>query len=207
VFTSDHGDHLGSHGLEGKQTPWDESILVPFLVRYPQRFGRERRSVDAPFATPDIMPTLLGLCDLPIPSTVEGSDYSGMIDGPDTSGADAALMACYFVHGAFRRMGGRHYRGIRTRRYTYVRDLDGPWLLYDNQLDPYQQDNLVNHPEHAALQTELEDRLQRVLAQRGDEFLPGEEYVRRWGYEVDPITGYATSSGMLGAKPFETRRV
>jgi arylsulfatase A-like enzyme len=206
VFTSDHGDHLSSHGLEGKQTPWDESILIPFLVRYPQRFGRRHRDVDVPFATPDVMPTLLSLCDLPVPATVEGTDLSRAMHGEETQDGDAALMACYFVHGAFRRMGGRHYRGIRTRRYTYVRDLDGPWLLYDNQSDPYQQANLVNRPEHAALQSELEARLGRVLAQRHDEFLPGEEYVRRWGYEVDPVTGYATSSGMLAATPFDTKR-
>ena len=206
VFTSDHGDHLGSHGLEGKQTPWDESILVPFLVRYPRLLGRDHRDVDVPFATPDVMPTLLGLCGVPVPESVEGIDYAPLLRGETMSDDDAALVACYFVHGAFRRMGGRHYRGIRTRRYTYVRDLDGPWLLYDDAADPYQLENLCGRPEHAALQEELDTRLRRLLERRGDEFLPGEAYVERWGYDVDPVTGYATSSGMLGASPFETAK-
>jgi arylsulfatase A-like enzyme len=205
VFTSDHGDHLYSHGLGGKQTPWDESILVPFLVRWPRALGRSRRRVHVPFATPDVMPTLLGLCGLPVPGSVEGTDFSAHLTGtgpaPD---AEGALVACYFVHGAFRRMGGRHYRGIRTRRHTFVRDLDGPWLLYDNAADPHQLDNLCGRAEHAALQSEMDAALRRLLAVRGDDFQHGEEYVRRWGYAVDPATGYALGSGMLAPEPFDT---
>jgi arylsulfatase A-like enzyme len=204
VFTSDHGDHLGSHGLGGKQTPWDESILVPFLVRWPRALGTAYRDVDLPFATPDVMPTLLGLCGLPIPATVEGTDYSPTLRGVPQIDPDAALVACYFVHGAFRKMGGRHYRGIRTRWHTYVRDLSGPWLLYDNAADPFQLHNLCGLPAHAALQADLDSRLRRLLEQRGDAFLPGESYVRQWGYDVDPVTGYAASSGMLTATPFDT---
>jgi arylsulfatase A-like enzyme len=205
VFTSDHGDHLWSHGLAGKQTPWDESIRVPFLVRHPRAPGGGARTVDAPFATADVMPTLLGLCGVPLPATVEGSDLSGaVLGGESPDAAPGALVACYFVHGAFRRMGGRHYRGIRTRRHTYVRDLQGPWLLYDNVADPYQGENLCGRPEHRALQAELERQLQALLDARGDEFLPGDAYVERWGYAVDPATGYALGSGMLEPAPFGT---
>jgi arylsulfatase A-like enzyme len=207
VFTSDHGDHLFSHGLGGKQTPWDESILVPFLVRYPRRLGRGPREVDVPFATPDVMPTLLGLCGLSVPATVEGTDLSGVVTGEAAGDeVEGALVACYFVHGAFRRMGGRHYRGIRTRRHTYVRDLDGPWLLYDNAADQYQRRNLCGEAEWAGLQGDLDAALGRLLAARGDEFLPGERYVERWGYAVDPATGYALGSGMLQDAPFDTAR-
>jgi arylsulfatase A-like enzyme len=205
VFTSDHGDHLWSHGLGGKQTPWDESIRVPLLVRLPRALGAGPREVDVPLATADIMPTLLGLCGVPVPPTVQGTDRSAAVAGreaPET--APGALVACYFVHGAFRKMGGRHYRGIRTRRHTYVRDLRGPWLLYDNLEDPYQLDNLCGRPEHRALQAELDRHLQELLDARGDEFLPGEAYVERWGYAVDPATGYALGSGMLQPAPFET---
>jgi len=46
-FTSDHGDMLGSQGHTKKQRPWDESIRVPFLLRYPALFGQEAREVDA----------------------------------------------------------------------------------------------------------------------------------------------------------------
>ena len=72
-----------------------------------------------------------------------------------------------------RRIGGKEYRGVRTTRYTYVRDLNGPWLLYDNQTDPYQTNNLANLPKHAKLQARLDALLTRKLKERHDEFLPG----------------------------------
>jgi len=76
VFTSDHGDMLHSHGQMNKQRPWDESIRVPFLLRYPAATGDKARAIDIPINTPDIMPTLLGLSGIVIPDTVEGADFS-----------------------------------------------------------------------------------------------------------------------------------
>lgn len=186
VFTSDHGDMVGSHGHYNKQRPWDESIRVPFLLRYPGLFGREPRRCGALIDAPDIMPTLLGLAGLPVPGTAEGLDLSGHLrGGPDPSDG-SALIACYqaFAQWTPARHGGREYRGIRTARYTYVRDLSGPWLLFDNEADPYQLANLCGQPEHAALREVLDARLSRKLRERGDEFLPGPEYMRRWGYPM-----------------------
>jgi arylsulfatase A-like enzyme len=74
---------------------------------------------------------------------------------------------------------------VRTRRYTYVRDLKGPWLLYDNESDPYQLSNLVGKPGSADLQGKLEAVLKRKLAQTRDEFLPGTAYIKKWGYKVN----------------------
>ena len=182
VFASDHGDMLGSHGLERKQKPYEESIRVPFLLRYPAKYGREARVNDAFLNAHDIMPTLLGTCDLPIPATVEGCDYSA-----DTSnGGEAALLACFHPFGEWsRERGGIEYRGIRTARYTYCRRLDGPWLLFDNETDPYQQHNLVNQAACASIQSELENILQQKLDEAGDAFLDGMSYIRQWAYPQD----------------------
>ncbi|HNR31589.1 MAG TPA: sulfatase, partial [Candidatus Hydrogenedentes bacterium] len=186
VFTSDHGDMLGSQGEQRKQRPWDESIRVPLLVRYPARLGRAGRVIEHPISTPDLMPTLLALCGVDPPATVEGRDFSGHLNGgppPDTAGA---LIACYSPFGEWtREKGGREYRGLRTARHTYVRSLDGPWLFFDNARDPYQQRNLCGVPEHEALRQELDAALSRVLEERGDAFLPGDDYVARWSYRVD----------------------
>ena len=73
------------------------------------------------------------------------------------------------------------YRGLRTVRHTYVRNSDGPWLLYDNEKDPYQMTNLIGEPEHADTQTALESLLQGRLAELGDEFLDGQVYLERDG--------------------------
>ncbi|HUT19322.1 MAG TPA: sulfatase [Anaerolineae bacterium] len=192
-FTSDHGDMLGSHGQFKKQQPWEESIRVPFLLRYPALLGRGGQEVGALIDAPDIMPTLLGLCGLAIPDTVEGLDYSGYLQGGDEPSDGAVLLMCPQPFGQWSRTsssdaprhGGREYRGLRTRCYTYTRTLDGPWLLFDNEEDPYQMENLVDRPAYAALVRDLDAWLQRRLDALGDEFLPGLEYIRRWGYPVD----------------------
>jgi len=182
VFTSDHGDMLGSQGMSRKQKPWDESIMVPFLLRYP---GVKARTIDMPISPPDIMPTLLGLSGIKIPKSVEGVDYSGVLSGREQPSNDAALIMCPSPFGEWFRGKGREFRGIRTRRYTYVRDLKGPWLLYDNQQDPHQQNNLAGKTDFADLQKRLDSLLADKLKSTGDDFLPGTKYVEKWGYKVN----------------------
>ncbi|PYJ59632.1 MAG: sulfatase, partial [Verrucomicrobia bacterium] len=75
LFSADHGDMLGSQGMFKKQKPFDESIRVPMLVRWPGGLGLKPRSLDPPINSEDVMPTLLGLCGVPIPKSVEGLDY------------------------------------------------------------------------------------------------------------------------------------
>jgi hypothetical protein len=70
-----------------------------------------------------------------------------------------------------------------------VRDLKGPWLLYDNQADPYQLMNLCNNPEYAQTQRELEKMLSAKLKETNDEFLPGPEYMAKWKYQWDGKDG------------------
>ena len=186
LFSADHGDMLGSQGLFKKQKPFDESIRVPMLVRWPKSLKARERSLDSPINSEDIMPTLLGLCRVPIPKSVEGIDYSGLLRGGKGSGDNATVILCAAPFGEWeRRVGGKEYRGVRTARYTYVRDLQGPWLLFDNQTDPFQTNNLVNVPAHAPLQSELDSLLSRKLKERGDEFLPGRDYIAKWGYTVN----------------------
>ncbi len=186
VFTSDHGDMLYSHGQQKKQKPWDESIRVPFILRCPVLLGEAGRTIDMPINTPDIMPTLLGLCGITIPGTVEGTDFSDVVKGQEPPSDNAALISCPSPFGQWKRQGGgREYRGVRTERYTYARDLNGPWLLYDNIADPYQLTNLVGQPQYAQLKEQLDGLLNAKLAQTHDEFRSGWDYIKQWGYEVD----------------------
>jgi len=184
VFTSDHGEMLGSQGQppRRKQRPWDESIRVPFLLRYPAVSGHKGRLVKAPINTPDILPTLLSLAGIKVPDSVEGEDLSRFVLDRKTQEDRAAL---FMNVSPFDSPDRKAFRGIRTSRYTYVCNPDGPWLLYDNQVDPYQMKNLLGAANHAGLQKKLEDKLQSKLQQTGDEFFPKQHYLEEWGYTVN----------------------
>ncbi|MCP4310313.1 MAG: sulfatase [Bacteroidetes bacterium] len=185
VFTSDHGDMLHSHGQVKKQQAYDESIRVPFLLKYPALF-KQANTISTPFATEDILPTLLGLSRLEIPGTIEGKDFSAHLKG-GTTNVTAALISCPVpFHQWNRKKGGREFRGIRTQGHTYVRDLNGPWLLFDNDKDPYQLDNLANNSDFSELQQELEKELQSLLDQKGDKFRDAQYYMDKWGYSWAP---------------------
>ena len=187
VLSSDHGDMLGSQGLQRKQKPYDESIRVPFLLKYPQIFGKKGKVVDTLLNTPDIMPTLLSMSGLPIPHTVEGHDLYPVLSGKKKDSIEAALIECISPFGEWeRRNGGKEYRGIRTRQFTYVKDLEGPWLLYDNDKDPYQMNNQVDNNDYAAIRGKLDALLAKMLKERNDQFLTGPEYIAKWGYTVNP---------------------
>ncbi len=156
------------------------------LWHFPKGWGAKGRRVAAPINTEDLMPTLLSLAGVPIPKTVEGLDYVPYLKGGKDPSDGAALLTCPAPFGQWaRRWGGREFRGIRTGQYTYVRDLRGPWLLFDNRADPFQLDNLLDQPEHKALAQRLDGLLNKKLKATGDDFLPGMAYIQRWGYPLD----------------------
>jgi arylsulfatase A-like enzyme len=187
IFTADHGDLLGSHGAYKKQQPYDESIRVPMLYRLPENLGISNGDRAAIMNSEDILPTILGLCNIPLPESVEGINYRDYLEGKETMVGEAALISCVQPFGQWNRVqhGGREYRGLRTFKYTYARDLEGPWLLFDNEKDPYQMNNLVGNANFRTLQSNLDKRLTKMLIKTEDEFLPGEEYLEQWGYTVD----------------------
>jgi arylsulfatase A-like enzyme len=194
VFTSDHGEMLGSQGVAPtqKQVAWSESAQVPFLMRLP---GLGGRTVKTPITTPDILPTLLSLAGVKAPGSIEGEDLSAAIrSGRDQDRAALYMSVNPFTSGVSPDKS-REYRAIRTSRYTYVRSLQGPWMLFDDEKDPHQMNNLVGQPEHAALVRGLDHRLQAQLQRIGDDFRPGKDYLAEWGYDVAPhgSVGYAAT--------------
>jgi arylsulfatase A-like enzyme len=194
VFTSDHGDMHGSHGLYKKQWPWNEAIKVPFVIRYPGSVP-EGATVETPINVIDVMPTLLGLAGLPVPEPVEGVDLSPFLTGERQDPPESVLIMnpCPFSIGDSRGddqypnfRGMRfEYRGVITGRYTYVRTIDGPWMLYDNREDPYQLANLIDDAEHAETRDRLDGLMRAHMASIDDEFLTREEYYERLGIEFD----------------------
>ena len=114
---------------------------------------------------------------------VEGQDLSRVCLEPGFEVDTPALLSCAHPFGNWH--FGREYRGLRTWTHTYVRDLQGPWMLFDNVADPLQLNNLCDDPAAADLRRQLDAALDDLLALRGDDFASGAEICARHGYVTD----------------------
>ena len=166
IFTSDHGDMLFSHNRGWKCKPWLESVNVPFLARWPGKIPRERVS-DGLLGIVDIAPTLLSLCGADIPAEMQGTDLSELFMGNETASPDSAFIGMPVVPLAF---SYPEWRGVMTKHTTYARFREEPWILYDDNNDPFQLTNLVHSPAHQDLLIEMEERLQGWLKCLDDPF-------------------------------------
>ena len=82
---------------------------------------------------------------------------------------------------------GEAHRSLRTKRYTYARNLEGPWLMFDDRKDPYQMNNLIGKSGYEDISSELDSELLARLKKIGDDFRPPDSYIEEWGIEVDPV--------------------
>lgn len=164
-FSSDHGNMLGSQGKILKRKPWEESIRVPGIMRYPKLISPGTKT-DALVSHVDFAPTLLSLCDIPVPANMQGTDQSGIVMGKTEKGSDAAYFQIFGPYHA----GGvpDAWRGIRTERYMYARWKTDPWLLYDLEKDPYEMKNLVGDPAASDVMGELDKKLLAWMQRVGD---------------------------------------
>ncbi|HOJ34580.1 MAG TPA: sulfatase [Candidatus Hydrogenedentes bacterium] len=171
VYSSDHGSMLGSHGLGGKRQPFEESIRVPFIVRFPGKI-HGKSHVDALLGTIDIFPTLCGLAGLKAPRSCQGRDLSGIVTGGQIRATPSQIIM--HIDKTHASGGQQHpaplFRGVRTARYTYAVCADGPLCLFDNIEDPYQQNNLVHDAKHEELRTQLHEQLRLWLKRSSDPF-------------------------------------
>jgi arylsulfatase A-like enzyme len=165
LFLSDHGDMLGSHGQRLKRKPWEESIRVPGLVRYPRAIAPGRTS-EAIVTHVDVAPTLLSLCGITPPADMQGADLSGVLLGRAEPGPDAAFLQIFVP---FAGDGTpKPWRGVRTKEHLFARSEEVPWLLYDLKADPFEQVNLVGRAETSGLQARLEETLTSWMKRTGD---------------------------------------
>jgi arylsulfatase A-like enzyme len=162
-YSSDHGDMVGSHGYKAKRWPHEESARVPFLIRYPRTI-RAGQVIADPFSTVDVYPTLAGLAGIKPPVGIDGLDYSPLLTGktarPPRDYAFLEMMYAYVPWPG--------WRALRTRRYTYARTVEGPWLLFETAKDPFQMNNLIDDPASQSLVEEMDKRLAAVMKDTGD---------------------------------------
>jgi len=142
VFSSDHGEMFGAHGRVAKNIFYEEAARIPMLMRWPGQIPAGSVS-EACLNVPDIMPTLLGLLDLPIPEEVEGMDLSHSALGQDGPEPEAAYMQG--MGHTYMWLDGNEWRAARDKRFTYaIMRADGSEYLFDNQADPLQEHNLLH---------------------------------------------------------------
>jgi arylsulfatase A-like enzyme len=187
VFTSDHGEIMGAHGIRAtqKQVPFIESAGVPFLIHTPGKDEKSGRKINVPITTPDISATLLRLANIDVPESFEGEDFSDIILTGEEVTDRAAL---YMSVSSFARVQAeykREYRAIKTNQYSYVKGIEGAWFLFNDLNDPYQMNNLVDNPEFADIQKQLDKQLMQELAKIGDDFRPAGSYISQWRYQIE----------------------
>jgi len=178
VFTSDHGELFGAHGRRAKNIFYEEAVRVPFIIRWPLKIPVGYIS-DICLNTPDIMPTLLSLMELPIPEGVEGIDLSHRILGREGPEPEAAFMMGTGAVADWE--DGHEWRALRSKRYTYaIYRVDSREFLFDNIEDPYQMKNLVEDPCYKEILEYFRNLLKRKMKELGDRFEASTWYRDNW---------------------------
>lgn len=169
VFTSDHGYHMGEHGLWQKQSLFEGSARVPLLIVAPGTAGKGT-VVKTPVSHLDLYPTLAELAGVPAPANLQGQSLVPLLKNPSAKGRGWALSQV-MRGGNFNRQGaapsvmdkGKGFFGysLRTARWRYTEWDEGRAgrELYDHDNDPQELTNLANQPEHEATVTELSQQV------------------------------------------------
>jgi len=163
IFTSDHGDNLGSHGFFNKGRLIEEAIRIPMLYHWPKGLAPQENTTQVASIV-DIMPSLLGLAGVDIPGTVQGTDLSPVLIGNEqTVGENVAYIEEH-----------HHDVGIRTPTHLYgvkidpkKRNGDVPVVtddrseFYDVKKDPFEYNNLAKTDEQIDVANDLRERVLR----------------------------------------------
>jgi len=148
IFLSVKGLSLGSHGILGKQTLYEEGIRTSLIVRHPKLRAASRTNSEL-VSTIDLLPTICEAAGVRIPASVEGQSLLGVYDG--TRKGRQRLFFSY--HDPNR---STVTRAVRTQRYKLIHHLlTDERQLFDLSNDPYEFKNLANLPEHQSVERDL----------------------------------------------------
>ncbi len=179
VYTSDQGFFLGDHGWYDKRFMYEESLRMPYIMRYPKKI-KAGTVCDDMILNVDFAPTYLELAGLDIPEHYQGHSFTALLHGETPEDWQTSMYYRYWMHKAHHNVYA-HY-GIRTMRYKliyyYADALDQlgaidetyepEWELFDLDNDPYELNNIVDDPAHAELVAELKAEMHQMQADLGD---------------------------------------
>ncbi|HTM47536.1 MAG TPA: sulfatase-like hydrolase/transferase, partial [Bryobacteraceae bacterium] len=160
VFTSDHGEMLGDHGLGHKSTPYEGSMRVPLLVRWPGR-TEAGRVCDDPAGLTDLFPTMIDGLGLRYPSNFQRLEGQSLLSKP--GGGFAQPRDAFFVEFG---TGNKRWVALRSRTHKYVLwAAGGREELFDLAADPEERNNLA--PGNRPLAERFRDRVLEWERSRG----------------------------------------
>ncbi len=162
VITSDQGFYLGEHGFFDKRFIYEESIRIPFLVRYPKNIKAGSVNNDI-ITNMDFAPTLLELAGLSTQEEMQGTSFASNLNGKTPDNWQKAMYYHYYEYPYWHHVQP-HY-GIRTQKYTLVHfyyNID-VWEFYDLEKDPNQMSNSINDPQYASIIINLKKELKNLM--------------------------------------------
>ncbi|HRD82009.1 MAG TPA: DUF4976 domain-containing protein, partial [Saprospiraceae bacterium] len=190
VLTSDQGFYLGDHGFFDKRFIYEESLRMPFMVRFPRvvKPGSHNRNI---ISNIDFAPTLLTVAGIETAQPMQGKDFSAMLTGKTPRRWRESMYYHYYEFPYWHHVQP-HY-GIRTQRYTlahfyYSIDI---WELYDLKKDPMQMNNVVNDPAYAKVIPVLKRQLKELQKQYRND-LPLSEFRKVTDTDFGSIHGNTT---------------
>lgn len=149
IFISDNGKHWGEHRMDSKSTAYEESVKVPFAMRYPALIPTpyiESRLA----ANIDIAPTIYELSETKMPGTVDGLSLVKLFT-PDAVWRTTLLLEAWPDRG--------HWTAIHTGQYVYIETDNDLSEFYDLTIDPYEMDSRINDPKYQDIIQELKSIL------------------------------------------------
>lgn len=160
VFTSDHGYHLGEHGLWQKMSLFEQSARVPLIIAAPGVAGGQ--VAKTPVGLIDLYPTLTELCGVAAPANLQGQSLVPILHDPTAPGRGWAISQVTRGRQDSRRLGVT----IRTPRWRYTEWDEGRKgrELYDHQADPAEQSNLADASEQADTVARLSATLRGAIS-------------------------------------------
>ena len=170
IFTSDHGDMLGAHGLRGKgPAMYEEITRMPLIVEQPGGVGAG--TVNSTLVSHvDLLPTMLELAGLDVPPILEGRSIVPLLRGEED--ADRSLVIEFhryeIEHDSWG--GFQPVRCIVSDHYKLVVNLLHTDELYDLKEDPAEVVNRIDHPDYAEIRNALHDRLLDWMYEKRDPF-------------------------------------
>lgn len=154
VYTSDHGEMAGEHGLWWKNTLFEHSSRVPLVFNWPGHWEQARRFAGA-CSLVDLTATVVDLAQAPNPDNLDGDSLLPLLEGRTTQWKDEAF--CEYTGHATNTPA----RMLRTGRWKFNRYHGEGHELYDIAADPGEQTNLAGRPELAAIERQLLHRVEQ----------------------------------------------